>query len=330
MFLDAGESDISADADALAMKYLSDEQLSQLAKLRLHTPTAARSLRRDTGLSRVFVDNASSPNSQRSSDVSTYGIPMNHMSFASRKYLKRYGLLEEADDRANGKDPHHAATENDNIEENEKGKLTEMNVRQFLERLAISSNRVEATPCIDQSSAFYKTSRDDTWQRDEHLSKHLKRRSSPAFSSATPLSHLDNGSIVRRFDDASLTSSLPERRHSAMSDMTTMTQCHRATPSDWKPHSCDDSIMLRQNWDAAAQSTPLPSHHRQPRKTQTPAEIRTHNTAAADRTLELIDGVVLDREKREEFDEYVRRLDDKPADGRVLDIERLKELPKLM
>ena len=81
MMLD-NDSDLSADADALAMKYLSDEQLTELARLRQHSPMKSR--RHGDGLDRVF----------RGRDMSSCGVSANHMSFASRKYMERYGLLD--------------------------------------------------------------------------------------------------------------------------------------------------------------------------------------------------------------------------------------------
>ena len=70
------DSDLSACADQLAMKYLSDEQLSELARLKPST--------QKRGLGRVTNPNTTLTN------------PMNHMSFATRKYMERYGLLDNA------------------------------------------------------------------------------------------------------------------------------------------------------------------------------------------------------------------------------------------
>ena len=82
------DSDVSADADALAMKYLSDDQLAELAKLRLHSPSAksARGHRTDIGLERLLNSKNPSPG------VSMYGMPANNMSFATKKFLEKYGL----------------------------------------------------------------------------------------------------------------------------------------------------------------------------------------------------------------------------------------------
>ena len=88
MLLDR-DSDTSADADALAMKYLTDEQLSELAKVRLASPMVTpQKHSRDPALDRLLRH-------QGKSNVSTYGMSANHMSFATKKYLERYGLLDE-------------------------------------------------------------------------------------------------------------------------------------------------------------------------------------------------------------------------------------------
>lgn len=86
MMLD-NDTDVSAEADALSMKYLSDEQLTELAKIRIHS--SARSTNPNQGLDTIL----NSPSGNTKSNVTLYGIPSNHMSFASKEYLERYGLL---------------------------------------------------------------------------------------------------------------------------------------------------------------------------------------------------------------------------------------------
>ena len=73
------ESDSSIEADAAAMKYLSDEQLTKLRKLQL-TPTK----KGHPGLDCLLPNTPPTPN-------------LKHMSFASRKYLQRYNLFEGAE-----------------------------------------------------------------------------------------------------------------------------------------------------------------------------------------------------------------------------------------
>ena len=82
MMFESSDSDLSHDANALAMKYLTDEQLSALA---LHQGSPGRPNRRHPCLDRIAND--------VKSDISLCGISSNYMSFATRKYLERYGLI---------------------------------------------------------------------------------------------------------------------------------------------------------------------------------------------------------------------------------------------
>ena len=86
------DSDVSADADALAMKYLSDEQLAQLAKLRLQSPKSTRGRMQDIGLERLLNNTTLGP----SPGISIYGMSANNMSFATKKFLEKYGLAAGA------------------------------------------------------------------------------------------------------------------------------------------------------------------------------------------------------------------------------------------
>ena len=85
MVLDS-DQELSSEADALAMKYLSDEQLTELAKLRLSSP--AGKVKRGREFDRLL----GTPSGRKSTNSTMFGA--SHMSFASRKYLERYGLLE--------------------------------------------------------------------------------------------------------------------------------------------------------------------------------------------------------------------------------------------
>ena len=84
MMFESSDSDLSHDANALAMKYLSDEQLSALA---LHQGSPRHLNKRHPCLDRITND--------AKSDISLCGISSNHMSFATRKYLERYGLIND-------------------------------------------------------------------------------------------------------------------------------------------------------------------------------------------------------------------------------------------
>ena len=100
------DADLSADADALAVKYLSDAQLAQLAR---GQAAQGQTRGRPTGFS---------PPASK------------HMSFASRRYMERYGLLGGAGDDGAGGDGAGG----------ERPSPAPLNVAQFLESLADRSH----------------------------------------------------------------------------------------------------------------------------------------------------------------------------------------------
>ena len=69
------DSDKSSDLDAVAMKYLNDEELTKLAQL--HTGKKVKNI----------------PYSP-SKGVSTFGMSANDMTFSTKNYLERYGLIK--------------------------------------------------------------------------------------------------------------------------------------------------------------------------------------------------------------------------------------------
>lgn len=76
--------DLSMEANAIALKYLNENQLSQLS------------------LTRSSQNNGDSPFSllHINTDRSTVGLSLispNNMSFATKKYMKRYGLIQSRD-----------------------------------------------------------------------------------------------------------------------------------------------------------------------------------------------------------------------------------------
>ena len=113
------ESETGAEADALAMKYLTDEQLTELAKVRMN----ASINRRNRDLDALVT---ASPSGK--SNVTFMGS--NHMSFASKKYLERYGLAEDKSDA-----PDAVSASIDKSPEKE----SSFNVRQFLQKLSEKS-----------------------------------------------------------------------------------------------------------------------------------------------------------------------------------------------
>jgi hypothetical protein len=127
MMLDS-ETDISSgDVDALAMKYLTDEQLAELAHLRTVSPKKHSVDRRDPVLDRVM---ARSPSCNSTSRSGSSTPSQNYMSFATKNYLQKYGLIES---EVNSADQTFNDTRNTDSTENG------LNVRDFLNILAEQS-----------------------------------------------------------------------------------------------------------------------------------------------------------------------------------------------
>lgn len=136
LWLDSGDSDLSADADALAMKYLTDEQLSELAKMR-------GGKRRAGNLSRIMAASSREP--------SMFGH--NHMSLSSRKYLERYGLLSSTGNSS-------PSVQNDTMTESDRGaEPAVMNVQQFLQQLAEKSYLADVLKPRNRSGSVESSSR---------------------------------------------------------------------------------------------------------------------------------------------------------------------------
>ena len=271
MMLDS-DSDLSVDADALAMKYLSDEQLTELARLRQTGPK--RSRRRGDGLDQVFRDVSS--------------CAANHMSFASRKYMERYGLLEGtsmADDTVAATTPEV------------------LNVGEFLRKLAADKSYLSSV-CS---------------HRDDTTPANLTRASynsdpSPMLAGNLEWSHFSAGDSPCNFRraDAGLYGSTPAdnrgSKPSASSDVTP-----NRTPEKCRPR--------RHNLRGG------------------PVELLHNPPAASQKPRRVFDGNARQRGTREtaadkHFGPYLCGTEDmarpRRTVERVLDIERLKELPKLM
>lgn len=90
------DSDTSMEINAMAMKYLNDEQLTQLSKAHAQstrtrgTSKSTKENQRLTMLKHVLhSEKDSTPN------VTTLGMSPNDMTFATRKYMEKHGLLNE-------------------------------------------------------------------------------------------------------------------------------------------------------------------------------------------------------------------------------------------
>lgn len=84
--------DLSMEANAIALKYLSENQLSQLSLARSNQNNC------DTSFGLLHIN----------SDRSTVGLSLvspSNMSFATKKYMKRYGLLQSSDNSEDEEEP---------------------------------------------------------------------------------------------------------------------------------------------------------------------------------------------------------------------------------
>ena len=271
MMLDS-DSDLSVDADALAMKYLSDEQLTELARLRQHSPRKS-SRRRGDGLDRVFRDG----------NVSSCGA--NHMSFASRKYMERYGLLE--------------GTASDNGAQSGATTPEVLNVGEFLRKLAADKSYLSSV-CSHRDDATPGDLTQGTYNSDP----------SPMLAGNLEWSHFSAGDSpcgFRRGADAGCLygpTSTPAdnrggRKPNASSDITPNRTPEKCRPRRHHLHggpieSPADSQKPCRVFDGRQRGTAADKHFG-------PYMCGTEDVARPRRTVE-----------------------------RVLDIERLKELPKLM
>ncbi|KAL3868960.1 hypothetical protein ACJMK2_041705 [Sinanodonta woodiana] len=87
------DSDTSMEINAMAMKYLKDEQLTKLTKLQAASRLpGARKGQRNGLLQRILKEE-----DQFSPDVTTLGMSPNDLTFATKKYMEKYGLLAEGD-----------------------------------------------------------------------------------------------------------------------------------------------------------------------------------------------------------------------------------------
>lgn len=84
--------DLSMEANAIALKYLNENQLSQLSLTRSNQNTC------DSSFSLLHIN----------TDRSTVGLSLispNNMSFATKKYMKRYGLIQSSDNSEDEGEP---------------------------------------------------------------------------------------------------------------------------------------------------------------------------------------------------------------------------------
>ncbi|GFO10718.1 scl-interrupting locus protein [Plakobranchus ocellatus] len=88
--LDPGQS---MEINAMAMKYLSDEQLTQMAMLRQMQKGDAQGKKTAQMLQMVLEKNCPAADMSSTADVTRLGISPNNMTMATQRYLEKHGLL---------------------------------------------------------------------------------------------------------------------------------------------------------------------------------------------------------------------------------------------
>lgn len=92
------DSDCSMEINAMAMKYLKDEQLTQLNKLQTQSRLKGNKDNHKATLLRQVL----SEGRDTTPDVTTMGMSPNDMTFATRKYLEKYGLVNDNESTRSG------------------------------------------------------------------------------------------------------------------------------------------------------------------------------------------------------------------------------------
>ena len=276
MMLDS-DSDLSADADSLAMKYLSDDQLAELAKMRLSGTKGKQRHKRDPALERLLA--------RADSNESTYcGISSTHMSFASKKYMERYGLLDgegegSRERRYEPRMEEHRPRPSVEADDSVSVDPAILNAKAVLERLKESSfmnGGIANQPCSPHSSGH---------------SSHSSTRNS-------------NGVYTDR-----------HHQHSVTSD-TTAYHSPNHTPQRTRKQRAGSTS--HGGSDRSMEST-----HSAP---GTPSAVHILNDSANTKAPHF------NRDRQQfNFNQRSQSADTRPkTGGRILDIERLKELPKLL
>ncbi|XP_021055788.1 SCL-interrupting locus protein isoform X4 [Mus pahari] len=133
--------DLSMEADAIALKYLSENQLSQLSLARSNQNNG------DSSVGLLHIN----------SDRSTVGLSLvspSNMSFATKKYMKRYGLLQSSD---NSEDEEEPASHSDSESDHVLNRNPACRPAQCGHEKEPSRNALEKAPCSDCGSEDTRT-----------------------------------------------------------------------------------------------------------------------------------------------------------------------------
>lgn len=108
MFLDS-DTDTSMEINAMAMKYLKDEQLTQLTKLQAKNRLLQGS--KKTSEKTALLQKILKMEDDYTPNVTAVGMSPNDLTFATKKYLEKHGLIEGG--ASGGSTPVNEATQND-------------------------------------------------------------------------------------------------------------------------------------------------------------------------------------------------------------------------
>ena len=90
MFLDS-DTDTSMEINAMAMKYLKDEQLTQLTKLQAKNRLLQGS---KAGTKTAMLQKILKAEEESTPNVTAFGMSPNDMTFATKRYMEKHGLLD--------------------------------------------------------------------------------------------------------------------------------------------------------------------------------------------------------------------------------------------
>lgn len=314
MMLDScSSSEMSMSADALAMKYLSDEQLSELAKLRSSTRPGREKVATAT---------------KGRSDISMYGVQLSQMSFASQKYLERHGLLGNSSSSKESEPCKRVAARDGSGKNGYYGQeeIGELKVQDFIQNLSKAKPRKSLGGGYNDSGSAAKQNGTLSSSVRSNLERESfgERSSTPIHgrtAQGQPLVPNQNG------ERPAASGRMPQRRETYDGCPTPVAQNpawlqSRDTPARTPTHP------------AASPSEPLPSS----------SKIRQRNVMAVDRTLDYTADVIMDSDEDPSGDRQqdvyspVQQLSADPqrtspvvgSVDKVLDVKMIRELPKLL
>ena len=111
MLLDS-DTETSLEINSLALKYLKDDQLTQMAKLHKQGASSTRPLCQNVLLRQIMRNN---PDTSEA-DISKYGMCVNNLTFATRKYMEKHHLIE-TDSKNNQRVIHDSTDTNSSLHE---------------------------------------------------------------------------------------------------------------------------------------------------------------------------------------------------------------------